>query len=230
MPVIHKYAQQIQSMLGSGGSITVDARVTIQQSIKILNDFRAVAISEFFRVKGFVPEQAYQTSSLVYDKDFQDEYDLSKCIYTYTCDRIIPVSAVNDGITYIGVQNGENITRLKSRSQISNYKKNFFTRHIVSESPWVLYEPDYNSILFHKPYGGPTKLLVVRAVFQAPEALPEYDIQHDEYPITDELFNMVLQLVQEKYFRSVMSSAPDTIPNATEDSSVIPQVVQNNNG
>jgi len=230
MPVIQKYAQQLQSMLGSGGAITVDARITIQQAIKILNDFRAVAISEYYRAKGSMPEQVYQTSSLIYVPEIQDKYDLERCIYSYPCERILPPSPMNDGISFVGVQNGENTPRVRSRAQMANHKKHYLINGMISESAWALYEPEYSSILFHKPFGGATKRLIIRAIFASPERLPEYSLEHDDFPITDELFNIVLGLVQEKYFRPIMTSPPDVIPNASEDSSLSPQISQNNNG
>jgi hypothetical protein len=229
MPVVHQYLQPLQAIFGSGGIVSTDSRVSAAFAMRMLDELRASAIVEFFRQKLHIPEQLYQTTSLIYDEDYQTSDDTGKCIYLYPVPAIIPVSATHDGITYVGVRNGENLNRIKSQSVLSNYKKNYITRKIVEDQPWVMYQPDFSDVLFHKPFGGPAKTLVVRAIFVRPTQLPEYNIQKDEYPITDEIYNLVLRMAQELYSRGVLSSQPEAIANAAEDASLPPINQQNNN-
>lgn len=229
MPTVHQYIQPLQAIFGSGGIISTDNRVSPAFAMRMLDELRASAIVEFFRQKLHVQEQLYQTASLIYDEDYQTDDDTSKCIYLYPVPAVVPVSATHDGISFVGVRNGENINRIKSQSVLANYKKHYVTRKIVEDKPWVMYQPDFSDILFHKPFGGPAKTLVVRAIFVRPTQLPEFNVDTDEYPITDEIYNLVLRMAQEIFSRGVMTSPPEAISNASEDGSMPPVNVQNNN-
>ena len=229
MPTVYQYAQPIQSMLGSGGIISVDNRLSAQMAIRILDELRAAAIVEYYKAKLFIPEQFYQTTSLVYQDDYQDDNLVTKCIYTYHVPGVIPASAVHDGISYVGVKNGENINRIKSQSVLANYRRHYITNKQVESSPWVLYNSDSSEMWFHKPFGGPTKILVVRGIFTRPTELPEYNLENDEYPISEDLYSMIITMAQNQFLRPVVSQPPDAISNATEDGTMNQFNMQNNN-
>jgi hypothetical protein len=228
MPTVYQYAQPIQAILGSGGIVSVDNRISVLMSIRILDELRAAAVNEYYKAKLYIPEQLYQSTSLVFDDDYQTDDLITKCIYSYRAPGVVPFSTVHDGITYIGVRNGENLFRIKSQAALANYRNHYLTRPRVENSPWVLYIPEDSEIWFHKPFGGPTKSLIVRGVFSRPTEIPEYNLDNDEYPITDEIYNMVLSMAQNQFARPVATQAPDGISNAAEDTTMNPINSQNN--
>jgi hypothetical protein len=229
MPTVYPYAQQIQTILGSGGVVSSENRVSLPYAIRVLDELRASAIVEYAKQKQIVPEQVYQTTSLIYLDEFQNADDTAKCIYVYPMPSTVPVSSVHDGISFVGVRNGENLNRIKSAAALDNYRKHYITKSRITEEPWVLYQPDFSEIMFHKPFGGPTKALVVRAIFVRPTDLPEFNIDKDEYPITDEIFNLVVRLAQETFLRPLMSAPAESVPNGIQDSGMNPSNLQNNN-
>jgi hypothetical protein len=229
MPTVHLYAQQLQTILGSGGVVSSENRVSLPYSIRVLDELRANAIAQYAKAKQIVPEQVYSTTSLVYTDEYQNADDTAKCIYVYQVPAILPVSSIHDGISFVGVRNGENLNRIKSSAVLENYRKHYITKRKITEEPWVLYQPDFSEMMFHKPFGGPTKALVVRAIFVRPTELPEYNIDNDEYPITDEIFTLVLSLAQDTFLRPIMSAPSESVPNGIQDSGMNPSNLQNNN-
>lgn len=124
--------------------------------------------------------------------------------------RPISISKGVDGIVYVG-QDSDSVsfTKLHNRSEVATYKQRGFLRDgrniaVIYEIPYVL------------AFGNPMlKELTLQFVAADPTAVPSFNIETSQYPVTDSQIELMVDLLK-KELTPAMNRPADEISDGTD--------------
>lgn len=186
------------SRLPSGGIITNTGRFDSGYLGSVLNTFRlktlqVVVNGDRYTAKNKrINPQYLQKHWPVYESVLQEP---SVPYVQFRCPEIASIDSTMDGLQYCGSISGScNFRRILNRGQLSTFNQNKFTNIDNGTGLSCLYDGSQQII---EIYGGGKMLreLLLECVFIDPTQIPTYNIEKDQYPISDSDLTILERLV-----------------------------------
>jgi hypothetical protein len=124
---------------------------------------------------------------------------------TFTCPKCIGVGRLIDGLEYVGQQeNSIGFKRLLNRGDISNNKaRNMFDGSVIA---YIWASPNL------EVYGNNALTeLQVRGIFSDPTEVPNFDIENDPYPISENILLLMTDLFKMNQNINIQTPADITL-------------------
>lgn len=209
MILLSEIVDEIRNDLNSGMSYN-DVRWDAEYIESKIHNARATLIGQYMiKVGKFINDSWVQTL----DISFQ-EYEKDCDFVTFECPNVISVDAQNDGFVYVGHVNG-----FKSFPRI---RKGYstLTRHSVfakkTEIMWDYKNVGQNRMLLHFYNTKQLQYVSVRAMFNNPVLIPNFDKTIDHYPVDANLKREIIELITNDLLRKTQRPVEITQTNQTE--------------
>lgn len=205
--------EYLQSSLG-GGVFTDETRTEIGFAEKMLAVGRAFCIKEMYRNQTDIHQIYYQTATLSYDADLQD----NDCYNVFEYPNILNINTQLDGHSYMGGRLGDSSwRRVRSVAAWDNLQR-ARNRRSTRKDIYYLLEPNYGTV---KVFDKNVKRALGVSIFEDPlHPLLNFNRQEDEYPITLECLQMMEQYFREGKFERFMRTPADIISNSVSENSL----------
>lgn len=197
----------------SGGASTVEGKFDPDFMLYILDQFRAVAIMQFYQLKNrnialhYTLQQPYTAIKDSADQ-VEDPVTGGYCFVKFKMPAVIIINEVVDGFGYVGSPNGATpYRRLRSRIQMSDLMANQLLREDKERIYYVTCSDGTVEVL-NNP--GQNKLLT-EACFMQPTQVPGFSIDDDRYPINDSIMAIMKELVTKVEMNPIAISPEDRI-------------------
>lgn len=205
--IVDRITSNVQS-----GIKTDDTRFTRDFVASHVNSARATAIQQAWMRYRKINPQWLQPFDLVYDKDLQGDLYETQCITKYNVPSWISLDGKSDGMVFIGNLQNRAFRIFNSRGELANYL------NIPSQSPYsgryVGVLRDNGFIELH--YSNAIKTGTMLLLYNNPSDCPTYNIEVDQYPATEELINLIEDIVYKKFL--TMAQMPiDMVSNKNDN-------------
>jgi len=185
----------------SGGIVTDETRFEDQYLYKIINSYRNQLLRQVYQKDKRIAAAAYQRYYPTYEKDLQS----STCFRLFRCPLIISFDERSDGLRYVGsLDYNNNFRRHQSRATLSSVTKNKYLD--VNSGRFISFLYNGNDKLI-EVYGIPlVEEILVEGIFTNPLDIPTYNVEQDNYPISEDLLPMLFEII----FKSVTATEANT--------------------
>ena len=158
----------------------------------------------------------------VFYPDYEEAFQLDVCVTRFMLPTtFIQGSSLADGLIYFGstgnALNADNFRRIKSRSELADILNNAAMTPATGRFNAVMIEGLMATIFSKESIK--IKYPMISAVWDDPTALPAFNKDKDEYPLSSDMINLVEQYLFSTTLNMVMPTPPDTISN-TQDNTV----------
>ena len=151
-----------------------------------------------------------QTLSINIVKNEQNQ-DLD--FLSFDCPRFVNISPKVGGDVYVGAKNStQGFKRVSTRQEVDMLKQ----RGYLNNGKVILYQPIDDKIYV---YGNKMlKSLYVQGIFENPLDIPTFNPEQDVYPMSEEIFSVVMDLFKAK-FALTINQAQDNVDNGVNTES-----------
>lgn len=202
-----EFRSQVIRMPG-GGILTDDTRFDFLDIDAEIHFARAVVIPSFYAKTKRISGEWLQTFTATYNANIQesDEYVI------FDVPRGIPLDVMRDGYLYIGDTVGDTAyRRVNNLAELATYNQHRITR-INNNRPKVLYSENKMRV-----YGNTMiKELMIDGIFANPTEILTYNVDFDNYPISEDLIQPIRDYLWQKSLAIEQSKLPDTISDSQE--------------
>lgn len=188
MILLKEIVEEIKNDLNSGMSYN-DVRWDDEYIESKIHNARATLIGQYMiKVGKFINDSWVQTLDISF-QDFEKDCDF----VTFECPNVISVDGQNDGFVYVGHFNG-----MKPFPRI---RKGYttLTRHSIflkkKDIMWDFKHMEQNRMLLYFYNTNKLQYVTVRAMFNNPTTIPNFDKTTDHYPVDSNLKREIVELV-----------------------------------
>lgn len=209
MILLQEIVDEIKSDLHSGMSYN-ESRFDDEYIEAKIHTARAHIISSYLTKLGkFINDSWVQTLDISFEDREQD------CDYvTFECPNVITTDGQHDGFVYVGHSNGVK-PFVRTRKGFSN-----LTRHsLFSKKKEVMWdykhlEQGKNVLMFYNNQR--LQYVQIRAIFNNPTTIPNFDKYVDHYPIDSNLRHDIVQMITADLFRKTSRMVEPGTDNITK--------------
>lgn len=192
----------------SGGVLTDDTRYDFSDIDAQIHYARANVIANFYAKTKRVSGEWLQTFEATYNKDIQDSNEFVR----FAVPRGIPLDVMRDGFLYVGDTTGNtSYRRVNSRAELANFNLHRITRINGERAKFIYSEGEI------QVYGNAMiKELRIDGIFANPTEILTYNIDIDNYPISEDLISALKDFLLKTALSVEASKLPDTISDSKE--------------
>ena len=186
----------------SGGGIITDENKLDSDFIQsLVHEYRAKAIWDSWqRTRRINPVWTQQ-----FIPEFEPDLQESKDFVKFTCPSVVSLDDKRDGFLYIGTIEGDFAFRkVISRADLANKNRHRFTK----KRPKALYSDGFLEI------HGNIREIKVDAIFSNPTDIPTYNIEFDNYPISDDILVLMKAILFQTQTSVIESKTADVISDS----------------
>lgn len=194
MILLKEIVEEIRNDLNSGMGYN-DSRLDDEYLESKIHNARATLISQhMIKIGKFINDAWVQTLDISF-QDYEKECDF----VTFECPNVISVDSNNDGFVYVGHVNG-----FKPFARI---RKGYstLTRHSIfskkKDIMWDYKHMEQNRMLLHFYNTNKLQYVTVRAMFNNPTTIPNFDKTIDHYPVDAGLKREIVEFVSGDLFK-----------------------------
>ena len=209
MILLKEIVEEIKNDLNSGMSYN-DVRWDDEYIESKIHNARATLIGQYMiKVGKFINDSWVQTLDISF-QDFEKDCDF----VTFECPNVISVDGQNDGFVYVGHFNG-----MKPFPRI---RKGYttLTRHSIflkkKDIMWDFKHMEQNRMLLYFYNTNKLQYVTVRAMFNNPTTIPNFDKTSDHYPVDSNLKREIVELVTADLIRKTQRPVELTRTTQTE--------------
>jgi hypothetical protein len=209
MILLKEIVEEIKNDLNSGMSYN-DVRWDDEYIESKIHNARATLIGQYMiKVGKFINDSWVQTLDISF-QDFEKDCDF----VTFECPNVISVDGQNDGFVYVGHFNG-----MKPFPRI---RKGYttLTRHSIflkkKDIMWDFKHMEQNRMLLYFYNTNKLQYITVRAMFNNPTTIPNFDKTSDHYPVDSNLKREIVELVTADLIRKTQRPVELTRTTQTE--------------
>ena len=213
MPTIVQIKEKVLRLM-EGGIKTTNSRLDDGYVYAIINDARAHVLRQDFIKSKRWSSQAVQT----FYPEYESYYQNSVC---YTRFRLptafIQGNSAQDGLVYFGsdtieILRSQNFDRIKNRAEFNDFLNNSRTNDF--SIPAILIEGLVATVMTKENMA---ENLMVVGVLDNPLALSTYNIDKDQYPISEDLIPMLYDVILNGTMKVVFARPTNTSFDAQND-------------
>jgi len=202
------------SSLTSGGIITDENRLDDKYLIAVLNSYRAYMIPESWKKERKVYPGIYQTLWIDYDPNAQDE----QCVRIFPCPSVLQIAPHLFGINYVGsVKRDQSFRLTLTRGAQANKQKHRIMKR-SSRKIDILYDPGQGIL---ETDDLDLKHIRIDAAWRNPLDIPTYNIETDQYPLPDDVIEIILDLLNKGTLRTIIQVPANKVGNSQDDATIL---------
>lgn len=209
MIFLSEIVEEIRSDLNSGMGYN-DSRFDDEYLETKIHNARATLIGQYMiKIGKFINDAWVQTLDISFETREKD-----CAVITFECPNVISVDAHNDGFVYVGHADG-----LKPFVRI---RKGYstLTRHSLfakkTEVMWDYKHLEQNAMVLQFYNNTRLTYVMVRAMFNNPTTIPNFDKTIDHYPVDSNLKREIVELVTGDLIRKTQRPVEISNNNQTE--------------
>ena len=209
MIFLSEIVEEIRNDLNSGMGYN-DSRFDDEYLESKIHNARATLIGQYMiKIGKFINDAWVQTLDISFETREKD-----CAVITFECPNVISVDAHNDGFVYVGHANG-----LKPFVRI---RKGYstLTRHSLflkkKEIMWDYKHLEQNTMVLQFYNNTHLTYVMVRAMFNNPTTIPNFDKTIDHYPVDSNLKREIVELVTGDLIRKTQRPVEISNSNQTE--------------
>jgi len=197
----------------SGAIFTDENRYDQLYLISIANKFRAAAIRKDNQINKRINTISYQRFYPRYVEQEQYEW----CFYRFKCPAPINLDDISNGFRFIGtINSSKTFSVIKTRGELST----FFNHPVMSPSNssniCALYDGTTGYWEIYAKDNKLPKRFVVEMIMYNPLDCPEYNMDFDDYPISEDLRMEMEQMVFQANTSITAGGVPDLVADSMD--------------
>jgi len=197
---------------GEGGVLADESKYDQYYVYNMVHDARAYVLrQDFLKYRRWAP-LAIQTFNPVYEEQFQ--LDACYTRFNLPCSFIQGDSRM-DGLVYFGGEqllHAQDFKRIKNRQEMADLVSHPVMKPGVHYTA-VMLEGLVATVISREPI---TQYPVVAGVFDDPTAIQGYSIENDQYPMPEDLIDVMIDVIFKGTMKYVMVRQADTLSDSAQ--------------
>lgn len=207
MILLSEIVEEVRNDLNSGMGYN-DSRIDDEYLESKIHSARATLIGQYMmKVGKFINDSWVQTL----DVSFEDR-EKDCAVVTFECPNVISVDGHTDGFVYVGNVNGfKPYVRIR-RGYSTLTRHSLFAKK--KEIMWDYKHLEQNNMVLQFYNNNRLEFITVRAMFNNPTTIPNFDKTIDHYPVDSNLKREIVELVTGDLMRK--TQRPVEMTNSTQ--------------
>ena len=205
---------ELIQLADEGGIFTDESRFDRGTMLTVLNAARAFAITEMYSKNTRVHPNFIQRIYPEYKEALQQD----DCYNLFEIPRTVAINDKMDGLMYVGsIKGNEAYWKVRTRMQLNSRRNQRVHKLAMNKHVHYLYDATRGYL---EIYDDKVKYPLVEGIFEDPTSVPQFSLEHDEYPITSDVMKRIEDLVRRGTILDSVRIPVNKISNSQEDSNV----------
>jgi hypothetical protein len=201
----------------SAGIVVDDTRFEFDYVKDKIHSYAAIVKKEEYRKNKFINNINYLKHYPRFEAELQDD---PMCFVKFRCPDVISFDSNSDGFRYIGaIDRSINFKRIQNRSYLSSFNSHP-VMNVNTRGMSVLYDGTSQII---EVYGNTSlEELLVEGIFSDPTEIPTFNVEIDQYPLSEDLIPMLSTVIMNDITRLVAAQIPSKYSDVEQQPQNIP--------
>jgi hypothetical protein len=197
----------------SGAIFTDENRYDQLYLISIANKFRAAVVRKDYQINKRINPITYQR----YYPRFVQMEQYEWCFYRFKCPAPINLDDMSNGFRFVGtINSSKNFDIIKNRGELSTFLNHPILSPTSGRNICALYDGTTGYWEIYAKDNKLPKRFVVEMLQQNPLDNPEFNLDFDQYPISQDLYMEMEQLVFQANTSITAGGVPDLIADSAD--------------